>query len=144
MAESGCAILFGTTGLDGSLRAGRGWGLSVSPDRRAIRLLLCRAQSEPSLVHLRDNPCLAITITLLRSLTSLQLKGRVTAIGASSAEDGEINQAWIRAFIDDVEALGVPTNHFARAIMTVDTAIDMSIERVFIQTPGPHAGEELP
>jgi hypothetical protein len=143
MAESGCAMMFGTTGLDGSLGVGRGWGLTVSQDRTQVRLLLCRAQSEASLAHLAENPWLAITFTTMRNLHSMQLKGRVKAIEASTPEDAEVNRAWIRAFIDDVEAIGVPVAAFSRAIMTADTAIDVGIERVFIQTPGPHAGKEV-
>lgn len=143
MAESGCALMFGTTGLDGSISGGRGWGLTVSQDRKQARLLVCRAQSEASLAHLAQNPWLAITFTTMRNLHSMQLKGRVKAIAASTPEDTEVNRAWVRAFIDDVEAIGVPVAPFSRAIMTVDTAIDLEIERVFIQTPGPHAGEEV-
>jgi hypothetical protein len=143
MAESGCAILFGTTGLDGSIGAGRGWGLTVSKDRSRVRLLLRRAQNETSLAQLAGNPRLAITFTTMRNLNAMQIKGRVTSIEASNAEDAEVNRAWIRAFVDDMEAIGVPVAAVEHAIMMVDTAIEMSIERVFIQTPGPHAGEEV-
>jgi hypothetical protein len=143
MAESGCALMFGTTGLDGSISAGRAWGLTVSQDRQHVRLLLCRGQSEVALAHLAQNPWLAITFTTMRNLHAMQLKGRVQAIGASTPDDAEVNRAWVRAFIDDVEAIGVPVGPFSRAIMTVDTAIDVAVERVFIQTPGPHAGVEV-
>lgn len=143
MAESGCALMFGTTGLDGSLRVGRGWGLTVSQDRTRVRLLICRAQSEASLAHLAENPWLAVTFTTMRNLHAMQLKGRVTSIGPSTPEDAEVNSAWIRAFIDDVEAIGVPVAPFSGAIMTADTAIDLTIEHVYIQTPGPHAGVEV-
>ena len=143
MAESGCAMMFGTTGLDGSISVSRAWGLTVSHDRSQLRLLLCRAQSEASLAHLAENPWLAITFTTMRNLHSMQVKGRVKAIGPTTPEDAEVNQAWICAFVDDLEAIGVPAAPLSRAIMTVDTAIELAIERVFIQTPGPHAGEEV-
>lgn len=137
--ERGCAIIVGTTGLDGEPHAQRGWGCSVV-DPATIRLLL--DASDPVLsAHVDAGGWLACTAADVRTLESVQLKGRVVAVDAPARADLERAEQHNDELFDDIERTDFfPRVLTARMVPPAYTVAVVRVEEVYDQTPGPGAG----
>ena len=83
--ERGCAMIVGTVGADGTPHAQRAWGCTVV-DEATVRLLVDGA--DPTLREHLDGGRIAVTAADVRTLRSVQLKGRVAALEEEpTAED---------------------------------------------------------
>jgi hypothetical protein len=142
--ESGCALIVGTVNADGEPHANRGWGLTVLPgDGDHIRLLL-DADDPRALADLTAAGAIAITGADVRTLQSVQLKGRF--VGSEPADDDD--RARVRRFCDgffgDVVAVdGTPRELLERLVPDDYVACTIAIGEVYDQTPGPGAGAPL-
>ena len=141
--ESGCSLILGTVLPDGEPHAGRGWGLTVLPDEAQVRLLL-------DVEDTTTNDCaagggaVAITAASVRTLRSLQLKGRVLSLEAGSPEDAGRAARYCEAFFTDIEE----TDGFGREITERLVPLGylvctVAVDDLFDQTPGPGAGARL-
>jgi hypothetical protein len=141
--ESGCSLILGTVLPDGEPHAGRGWGLTVLPATDRVRLLL-------DVEDTTTNDCavtggaIAITAASVRTLRSLQLKGRVVSVEAASPEDVARGQEYCEAFFTDIEE----TDGFGREITERLVPLGylvctVAVDDLFDQTPGPGAGARL-
>ena len=141
--ERGCAIVVGTASPDGVPHAQRGWGCSVTGPT-TVRLLL--DSSDPVLrQHLTAGARLAFTSADVRTLRSVQMKGRVTAVEEEPGEeDLRRCDAHNEELFSDIEE----TDHFPRALTArmvppgyLVTIVE--IEELYDQTPGPGAGAQV-
>jgi hypothetical protein len=142
--ESGCSLILGTVLPDGEPHAGRGWGLTLLSPPGSVRLLL-DVEDTVTIDRAAEGGAIAITAASVRTLRSLQLKGRVLAVEPGSAEDAARAGRYCDEFFTDIEE----TDGFDRAIMellvpTGYTACTVTVDDLFDQTPGPGAGARLP
>jgi hypothetical protein len=137
--ESPCSLLVGSVSPDGVPDATRGWGIELlGPDR--IRVLLA-ANAENTLANLEGGGAIALTTTHFASLVSWQLKGRVTSIGAASADDRIRHDAFCAGCVQILTVIeGTPEAVIWRIVPPGIVACEMVVEQVFDQTPGPQAG----
>ncbi|MGV3758584.1 MAG: pyridoxamine 5'-phosphate oxidase family protein [Actinomycetota bacterium] len=142
--ETGCALIVGTVGPDGAPHAGRAWGVEVldhGPTPR-VRILL-DVDDERTVAHAAAGGRIAITATSVRTLTSMQLKGR--SLGLDDAEDdGPRMHRYIEQFFTDI----VETDGTDRAVLDTfrpfgSVACLVQVEERYEQTPGPGAGARV-
>jgi hypothetical protein len=122
----------------------RGMGLRVWADRCHLTVLLPAATSAVSIANLRENPKLAVTAAHIPSHRTFQLKGRVLSIRDGNAEDRALAEEYRRLFADDLAFLGQPAANTLRLGIWPCHAVDLAIDVVYVQTPGPCAGDKLP
>lgn len=138
--ESGCALIVGVVDPHGAPHASRGWGLDVLPEVGAVRLLL-DADDAPFVTHLEVGARLAITGADVRTLRSVQLKGRVLAVEPATPADDERVARFCEAFFTDiVETDGQPRTLLERLVPARYLACAMAVDQRYDQTPGPGAG----
>jgi hypothetical protein len=144
--QGGCALIIGTVSPEGEPHAGRAWGLTVveeSEDRALLRVLVDRRDVVLAR-HVEDRGAVAVTAGDVRSLRSVQLKGRsLGAVGDAAADRARASEYCERFFGDVEEA-----DHHDRAVIEnmrppdYDAFLFEAVE-MFDQTPGPRAGARL-
>ena len=108
-----------------------------------VRLLL--DGSDPVLgEHLDARGRLAVTSADVRTLRSVQLKGRVTAVEEPGVEDLRRCDAHNEELFSDIEQ----TDHFprvltARMVPPGYVVATIEVEELYDQTPGPGAGAQV-
>jgi hypothetical protein len=143
LVRQGTAIVIATR--DGELKpaVARGWGPRLSDDGGALTLCVEAPAGSPTRANLDDGSPAAITLTLPSTYSSLQLKGRVTALRELDAVDRERVARHGDAFVLDTSALGLP-EAIARLLQDSDfVTVDVALADRFDQTPGPGAGGRL-
>lgn len=143
--ESGCALVVATVTADGEPHATRGWRLTVpDPGRRRVELVL-DADDAVAASDLDATGAVAITGADVRTLRSVQLKGRAVERRPAVERD----HALIREFCDEFfgaveETDGTPRVLLERLVPSAFVVQVVEVDEVYDQTPGPSAGSALP
>jgi hypothetical protein len=143
--ESGCALIVGTVSADGEPHAGRAWGLDVlvPGDRPQVRVLL-DAGDPPTIEHAAAGGAIAITAASVRTLRSVQLKGRSLGVAVAATGDEARAQRFIDAFFADIEETdGTDPALLERFVPIGYVACSVEVHERFDQTPGPGAGARM-
>jgi hypothetical protein len=143
--ESGCALIVGTVSDDGEPHAGRAWGLDVLEDGDVARLrLLLDSEDTLTIEHAVEGGTIAVTATNVRTLSSVQLKGRVGEPAVPTVEDVERAQRYMDWFFRDItETDGTDPALLQRFVPCGFVACTIEVHERFDQTPGPGAGGRL-
>lgn len=121
-------------------------GAMVHDDRRTVTVLVPTARAARILPHLEANRRVALGVSLA-SHESYQLKGTYLATRPGNADDLARQEAYRKALLADALRTGYP-EEIARPMTqglayTPSVAITFRVEEVFLQTPGPGAGNRL-
>jgi Pyridoxamine 5'-phosphate oxidase len=137
--ESGCALIVATVSVDGEPRATRGWGLDVLGENQ-VRILL-EADDHVTLEHLASHDSIAITSTSVRTLHSMQLKGRALRIEPATDDDRRRAARFCDDFFSDIVAIdGYDRALLDRLVPADYVTCTVAVEAAYDQTPGPRAG----
>jgi len=142
--HTGCALIIGTTTVDGDPYASRGWGMAVVDAERGLMRLVLMADDLAVLGRDGATPALAVTAADVRTLRSIQLKGRVMALEAAEADDLDRADRYADAFFDDIEATDGTSRHLLERLRPGRyAACVFQVEELYDQTPGPSAGAPM-
>lgn len=141
--ESGVSLCVGTR--DRSLRpeAARACGAIVHEDLRAITVFLPSGVAARSLANARDNGHIAIGFSSVLDHKTIQVKGVVSDIRPARDDEREIVIRYHAAFAEVLFLTGIPRTITRRFNAWPATAITFNVTDLFVQTPGPGAGERL-
>ncbi len=144
LLESGCGLIIATTGVDGTPRADRAWGVDIlDPDTGRVRVLV-GSTDEETLANLVERGHLAVTGTNILTLESAQLKGRVVSVEPVATDGRERVTRYCDDFFAAVaEVDDVPRHLMERLVPRELVACVVEADQVFDQTPGPGAGSLL-
>jgi hypothetical protein len=141
--HSGCALIVAVVNADLEPRATRGWGLDVLGGAE-IRVLL-DADDTVTFDFLDERDAIAVTATSVRTLHSIQLKGRCLALRDSTERDHQRAARYCdEFFVDVVETDGFDRVLLDRLVPRDYVACTVRVEEVYDQTPGPGAGATIP
>lgn len=141
--ERGCALIVGTVAPDGTPHAQRAWGCAVRGPAR-VRVLLDGA--DPVLrEQLATSGRIAVTSADVRTLRSVQLKGRVVAVDDEPTPD---DLARCAAHNDELFSDIEQTDHYPRQLTErmvppCYVVAEVDVEELYDQTPGPSAGARV-
>lgn len=141
--ERGCAMVVGTVGDDGAPHAQRAFGCSVL-DATTVRVLL--DSTDPVLrEHLDGTRAIAITSADVRTLRSVQLKGRVLAVEDEPTADdiARCDAHNEELFLDIQETDHFPREYPERMVPPAYVVALVSVAELYDQTPGPAAGTRV-
>lgn len=143
--QTGCALIVGTVGPDGAPHAGRAWGLEVvEPGPVPTVRVLLDVDDELTLAHVAAHGAVAITATSVRTLDSMQLKGRSLGLDQEREGDDALMARYVDQFFGDItESDGTPLDLLARFRPFGQVACLVEVRERFVQTPGPGAGARV-
>jgi hypothetical protein len=131
---------------DGALRAhvGRGCGAYFDADAGELVLLVSSSQWPDFFANARKGAPIAMTVCQPDNYRSLQIKG--TIAGVDVATTGQVEHAcdYLDRMLAIMDGLGVSRLQLSTVFSNTDlAAIRFWPVDLFIQTPGPEAGERL-
>jgi hypothetical protein len=141
--EGGVSILVGTR--DAALRpeATRGVGALVHPDRARLTVFLPDSVSARAVENLRHNGVVAVGFSRLHDHHTVQVKGKVESLVAATEADREIVKRYHLVFAEVLSIVGIPRT-LVRLLNTWPCqAVTFEVTDIFLQTPGPNAGQRL-
>jgi len=141
LLESGGSAVVGTVGADLLPDSTRAWGVQVKGDR--LRFLM-PAASTRSVANLRAGGPVALTVTEVLQLRSVQVKGRAVLVEEPTGDDLDRSDRYRRAFFQAVhDADGTDVALLQRMYPERLVVVECTIDAAFDQTPGPGAGRQL-
>lgn len=140
--ESGVSILVGTR--DARLLADcvRALGARVEGDD-LVTVFVPSTLGEIAVANVGDNGRIAVCFTRIVDHKSYQLKGRVSRVQAGDDRDRRVIDRYRGEFAESLGFVGVPTRLTMRIAHWPCEAITFRVEEMFVQTPGPGAGDSV-
>ena len=138
------ALIVGTVLPGGKPYATRAWGVVLLPAAGGaapptVRVVLDAAAVE--VPGLGSGASLAMTAADVRTLRSLQLKGRTVGLEPPTPDDLRTASTYFESFAPAVaETDGTPRHLLERLLPEAYVVAVVTVEEVFDQTPGPGAG----
>lgn len=141
--ESGVSIQVGTR--DSSLvpEAVRGFGASASTDRRRVTVFIPVATSARTIANLNDNRRIAVCFSRIQDHRTIQIKGRMRDIAFADDEHRRLIDTYRAEFGRHLAFVGLPQRLSYRLASWPCHAVHFDVETIWVQTPGPGAGEAL-
>jgi hypothetical protein len=141
--EAGTSLIVGTVGADGEPLATRAFALTIV-DEEADLVRFVMSADEPVAVEHLQTGAIAVTAADVRTLRSVQLKGRITAIEPATEHDlqtmDEHSSLFLQAIADtDGYDPRVSRRMLAERVVSVEFVVD----EMFNQSPGPGAGSPV-
>ena len=141
--ESGLSVVLATRdpGLrpDGAVA----WAVRVEPGGARLTVFLHEDAARAMLVNLERHPEIAVDLDRPTTHRACQVKGRHVAARPAREDEKELILAQIESFAADLEVLGYPRTLSAAWAVWPCHALELEVEQLFEQTPGPGTGEPL-
>ena len=137
------SVFVGTVAPDGSPAGCRAIAVVTSDQMKTITVYVPMATSRDVIANVAATKRLAVVATYPPDHSAMQLKGTTTAVRLAADEESDFLRYRIEKFADVLHDLGIP-KRIGRSISHWPAfAIDMKVEEVFDQTPGPKAGSPI-
>lgn len=142
--SSGVSIYIGTRDAELDPHGMRAWALRVDDDRKHVVAYLHEGSSARILRDLRQNGQVALAVSRPVDHRSCQLKGMFVASRPCLPAEREEVERQADGFLGDLQTIGIPRMLTARWSVWPCVAVEIRVEHVYEQTPGPGAGEPMP
>ncbi len=136
----GTSILVGTVDPSGWPSCCRGVAVVVHPDREGVTVYVPVATGAETVANIASNGRAAVVSSEPVSHSTVQLKGQVRGVRVAGEEEAEAVQAHFERFVDALDSVGLPRRISRTMSRWPVFAVDLAVEAVFEQTPGPRAG----
>jgi hypothetical protein len=141
--QSGVSVLVGTRGPDGWPDAVRAVGARVEPGGADVTVFLPESQCAAACANLADNGRIAVVFSRPEDHKTLQLKGAAVSVHAAGDADRAAMERYRELLVAALGFVGVPPALTCRIDHWPARAVRFRVDGVFVQTPGPGAGEPL-
>lgn len=141
--ESGISILVGSRDAQKRPATMRAMGAIVGADRHTIAVFVPEPNAARTLANLADNGRIAVTFSRPSDYRSFQLKGRCLTVRPATTDELERQKLYLDAFVDDLALVGMGRQTTERLTYMPSIAVEIAVEALFEQTPGPAAGRKL-
>ncbi|MBN9423005.1 MAG: hypothetical protein BGO63_04440 [Candidatus Accumulibacter sp. 66-26] len=142
----GVSISAASCRADGLPSLMRAVGCRVAADRRTLNVLLAATPGAGVLDDVRQSGAVAVVFSQPSTHRTLQIKGRDARVVPPEAGDAELAARYRDAFVDELRPLGYP-EHVIRTVLGWPAddlvVLQFTAHALFVQTPGPRAGEAL-
>lgn len=116
-------------------------GIRVEPGGEEVTIFLAAAIGAQLLKNLESNRRLALVASNAQDNRSVQLKGQVVEIRPAREDERPLMDQYRARFSRMLEPLGVPRSFALRTQIWPAVAVRFRVEALFLQTPGPSAGQ---
>jgi hypothetical protein len=142
--QGGVSLLTGTCSAELVPECVRAAGVRVWPGACRLTVLLPKSTGEIAVGNLRASGRLAVTMSQIQTYRTVQVKGTVFAIRDGDEADHELATRYAAGLRASLAWVGIPEGVTRGLRFWPVWAIDLEIENVFAQTPGPVAGARMP
>jgi len=112
-------------------------------DLRTFTTYLPEALADATVRNLLRNGDVAISLVRPTDHKAVQIKGKFITLRRSTEADKAIQSLGRAALVEQFAHIGIPRPVSRRLKWWPSLAIDVRVETVYLQTPGPGAGEPL-
>ncbi len=144
--QGGVSIVAASRHGDNTPTLNRASGCRVSRHRRQVTLFFWEQQAQPLLAAAVGSGLIAVVFSEPPTHRTIQIKGTVTRLAPTRRADAMLIRRYRRAFADALIELGYP-GPFAFGLTHGEpddiSALTFTPTAIFMQTPGPGAGEPL-
>jgi predicted pyridoxine 5'-phosphate oxidase superfamily flavin-nucleotide-binding protein len=118
-------------------------GSRVHKDRKTLTVFVPESLAGITLANIANNGRVAMSITRPTNTVSMQIKGHAVAVRDAVAADAAVQEQYRGALVEQLAMVGLPRAVTRRLRWSPSVAIEVAVEEVFVQTPGPGAGRPL-
>jgi hypothetical protein len=140
------AINVATRDADNRPTVTRALGCRVSSDRRRITVFVSVPRSGESLRNVHDNGAIAVVFSRPSTHQTFQVKARDASVVVLEAGDRALMANQSTSFVDEIRQIGYRDPFAGAMVSALDeetVGIVFTPKAVFVQTPGPAAGQPL-
>ena len=141
--EAGNSILVGTADTHGIPSCCRAIALTSDDDLKTVSVYLPIATSQSIIKDIATTHRMAVAATHIVEHFSVQLKGTANTARLACDEEAALVEERLESLADVLFTLGIPRRLTRSVTHWPAFVIDMRVEEVFEQTPGPNAGARL-
>ena len=141
--EGGVSLFIGTADADGKPACCRAVALHSTDDFETVTVYAPVATAQETIANLATTRRIAIGASYPLDHSSLQLKGVLRAVRLARADEAGLVERQIEQFAAVLAEIGLPRHMTRRFSHWPAFAVDVTVEQVFDQTPGPKAGHIL-
>ncbi len=141
--EGGISIFVATVDADKIPTCCRAIALTTKDDFDTVTVYVPAATGQETIANVATTRRIAIGCTEPLSHASVQIKGVSRGVKLAPPSDQELVRTRLHQFADVLAEIGQPRSVTHRAAFWPAFAIEVSVEEVFDQTPGPKAGTPL-
>jgi hypothetical protein len=145
VAFLGSGVSFLVASRDAELRPFMSKALAVrcGDDRRSLTVYVAKAASASLLAVLAPSSPIAVTAARVATHQTVQIKGVVTGLRDAGDDERSIVETQAAGYTSSLEVVGFAPGVVRRLVTWPAAAIELRIEGLFEQTPGPGAGRSL-
>jgi len=140
---SSSSVLVGTVDAQGRPSCCHAAAIKLDDDLKNVAVYLPIATSQQIIQDIANTHRLAVSATHVIENFSIQLKGTAHAARLATENEAAFVEQHHEAFSDVLLSLGLPRRLTRSMVHWPAFVVDMHVEEVFEQTPGPNAGAPL-
>lgn len=118
-------------------------GLRVEPGGQEVTFFVASISAAQMLKNVESNRRVALVCSNPQDNRSVQLKGGVLETRPAREDERPLMDQYRARFARMLEPLGVPPSFVMRTQIWPAVAVRFQLEQIFLQTPGPAAGESF-
>ncbi len=136
----GTSILVGTVDPSGWPSCCRGVAVVVAPDREGMTVYVPVATAAQTIANIASNGRVAVVSSEPVSHSTVQLKGRARGVRVAAEDEAEAVHGHFDRLMGVLDSVGLPRRISRTVSVWPAFAVDLAVEAIFEQTPGPRAG----
>jgi hypothetical protein len=141
--DTGLSLFVGTVDADGYPAACRAYALRSNGDFSVVTVYVPVDVSQETIANVATTRRVAIGATHPIDHGSIQIKGTTRGVRLARADEAELVRERLEQFADLLDMIGLPRRITRSVAHWPSFAIDVTVDEVFDQTPGPRAGEPI-
>jgi Pyridoxamine 5'-phosphate oxidase len=138
--SDGVSVIVGSASPQGRPSCCRAVGLVVDPDAQGITVYVPVITSSEVIADVATTGQVAIVCSNPIDHATVQLKGRRRLVRVAAPEELPVIRDLAEHFAETVEVLGLPKRFGSSLTHWPAFAVEVDVDAVFEQTPGPRAG----
>ena len=140
---AGVSVFVGTVDAEGVPTCCRATALRTSDQFETVTVFLPAATAQQTVANVATTRRVAIACTHPLSHQAIQIKGLMRGVRLAAASDEAFVRERLEQFGEVLEQIGLPRRITRSVAHWPAFALDVSVEEVFDQTPGPKAGAAI-
>jgi hypothetical protein len=140
----GFSIIVGSVDAEGRPATCRAIALKADDQLTRLTVYLPVATAHETIANIATTQRLAVAAAHPLDHSSVQFKGSTRGVRLAGEEETSFIQSRLEQFTSHLELFGIPQSLLKRINHWPAYAVDMNIEQLFDQTPGPNAGVQIP
>ena len=141
--DEGMAVLVGSVNAKGVPACCRAIALTSDDSLATLTVYVPMSTSHETLANVATTRRLAVVATHLIDHCSIQMKGKAGTARLAREDEAPLVRRRFDQFFDILNSIGIPYRVTRAVAWWPAFAIDMKVEEIYEQTPGPKAGTRV-